>query len=337
MRKTISIIPSSRQNSVYLAQSLKVIKAIEQIYGHEIAINAVKNTNDLAKRNILEIDSILLAPKEYENSKIIDLHDPEVDLEKLMQLAGIYAHIRPFVFHNLLKGFNSVGKDLLRDANFILINELNGSNSKEELVQLAAKSAQNRGDRITWIKSKTGAANDKWEEAFENIIIDYPDLTIYKTSIEESVNQLIKNPSCFDVIITDKLFGDVFIEEAQSISGLTGLLPSVYCGRKTYVYEAVSNNNVFPLRKSLINSISAIVSVAFMMEHSLGMLAEANAIKESLYLFVEKVYKKDQESNKSSYFSEDEIGDAIVESLNNHKLKSTFIGLQQSELLPERI
>ena len=42
--------------------------------------------------------------------------------------------------------------------------------------------------------------------------------------------QLVKDPSQFDVVVTENMFGDILSDEASMITGSLGLLPSASMG-----------------------------------------------------------------------------------------------------------
>ena len=45
--------------------------------------------------------------------------------------------------------------------------------------------------------------------------------------------QLVKDPSQFDVVVTENLFGDILSDEASMITGSIGMIPSSSLGEGT--------------------------------------------------------------------------------------------------------
>ena len=44
--------------------------------------------------------------------------------------------------------------------------------------------------------------------------------------VDNAAMQLVKDPSQFDVIVTNNIFGDIISDEASMITGSIGMLPS---------------------------------------------------------------------------------------------------------------
>ena len=48
--------------------------------------------------------------------------------------------------------------------------------------------------------------------------------------VDNAAMQLIANPSAFDVIVTENMFGDILSDEAAMLTGSIGMLPSASLG-----------------------------------------------------------------------------------------------------------
>ena len=55
---------------------------------------------------------------------------------------------------------------------------------------------------------------------------DYPDVTLSHMLVDNCAMQLVKNPSQFDVVLTENMFGDILSDEASMITGSIGMLSS---------------------------------------------------------------------------------------------------------------
>ena len=82
--------------------------------------------------------------------------------------------------------------------------------------------------------------------------------------------QLIQNPRQFDVILTGNIFGDILSDEASTICGSLGLLPSASLsdGKTPYMYEPIHGSAPDLAGKNVVNPIATILSVAMMMNYS---------------------------------------------------------------------
>lgn len=87
---------------------------------------------------------------------------------------------------------------------------------------------------------------------------------------------LVQQPSRFDVILADNLFGDLLSDCAAAIAGSLGMLPSASLGplraegRRAALYEPVHGSAPDLAGRGVANPLAAILSVALMTRHSLG-------------------------------------------------------------------
>ena len=66
---------------------------------------------------------------------------------------------------------------------------------------------------------------------------DYPEVELNNFYVDNCAMQLVLNPKQFDVILTNNIFGDILSDEASTIAGSIGLLPSASLGDGTGMYE----------------------------------------------------------------------------------------------------
>jgi len=80
-----------------------------------------------------------------------------------------------------------------------------------------------------------------WRERI-NLLKDtqYPDITVNHMYVDNAAMQIIRDPSYFDVIVTENMFGDILSDESAVLSGSLGLLASASInGKKFGLYEPV--------------------------------------------------------------------------------------------------
>ncbi len=51
--------------------------------------------------------------------------------------------------------------------------------------------------------------------------------------VDNAAMQIVRDPSQFDVIVTENLFGDILSDEASQITGSIGMIPSSSMGDGT--------------------------------------------------------------------------------------------------------
>ena len=130
-----------------------------------------------------------------------------------------------------------------------------------------------------------------WREIAIELGQDYPEVELEHILVDNAAMQLIRNPSDFDVIVSENTFGDILTDEASVLSGSMGMLPSASLsslpgksGRRTKVsmYEPIHGSAPDIAGKGIANPIGCILSTAMMLRLSFGMSDEANAIENSV-------------------------------------------------------
>ena len=101
--------------------------------------------------------------------------------------------------------------------------------------------------------------------------------------VDNCAMQLVKDPSQFDVIVTENLFGDILSDEASQITGSIGMIPSSSMGEGTRgLYEPIHGSAPDIAGQDKANPIGMILAAAMMLRYSLDMSAEAEAIEKAV-------------------------------------------------------
>ena len=69
-------------------------------------------------------------------------------------------------------------------------------------------------------------AGHLWRRTVEAVNVDFPDVTVDYLHVDAATIFMVTNPSRFDVIVTDNLFGDILTDLAAAITGGIGLAAS---------------------------------------------------------------------------------------------------------------
>ncbi len=94
---------------------------------------------------------------------------------------------------------------------------------------------------------------------------------------------LLTQPTRYDVIVTENLFGDILTDEAAALAGSLGLLPSASLGDgKAGLYEPIHGSAPDIAGQGVANPVGTILSAALLLRHSLGLEAEAVAIEAAV-------------------------------------------------------
>jgi 3-isopropylmalate dehydrogenase len=109
---------------------------------------------------------------------------------------------------------------------------------------------------------------------------------------------LIRRPRDFDVIVTENMFGDILTDEASVLAGSMGLLPSASLGEdlnsagfRVGLYEPIHGSAPDIAGRDEANPLAAILSGAMLLEHSLGLKAEAELIVRAVESVVREGYR----------------------------------------------
>ena len=79
--------------------------------------------------------------------------------------------------------------------------------------------------------------------------------------------QLVLDPTRFDVLVMENLFGDVMSDLCAGLVGGLGLVPGANLGQRYAVFEAVHGSAPDIAGKGLANPIALLRSAAMMLEH----------------------------------------------------------------------
>jgi 3-isopropylmalate dehydrogenase len=121
-----------------------------------------------------------------------------------------------------------------------------------------------------------------WQRVFRETAAQYTDITSAHYFIDALAMQMVKDPSQFDVIVTNNLFGDIITDLGAALQGGLGMAASgnIHPGR-TSMFEPVHGSAPKYAGRNLANPIGAILSAALMLEF-LGLDAEAAAIEAAV-------------------------------------------------------
>jgi len=127
-------------------------------------------------------------------------------------------------------------------------------------------------------------AGDLWRRTFEATAADYPGVSADYCHVDAALMYLVTQPSLFDVLVTDNLFGDVLTALGAAIAGGLGLAASasINPGRtRPSTFEPVHGSAPDIAGKQKADPTAAILSAAMLCDH-LGMTSEASSIEQAV-------------------------------------------------------
>lgn len=163
-------------------------------------------------------------------------------------------------------------------ANEVSVNTAFGV---ERVVRYAFAVAAGRPRQHLTLVHKTNVlvfAGSLWQRTVTAVAGEFPEVSVDYLHVDAATIFLVTNPSRFDVVVTDNLFGDILTDLAAAISGGIGLAASGNInpeGRFPSMFEPVHGSAPDIAGKQLADPTAAILSVALLLDH-LG-LADAAA------------------------------------------------------------
>ena len=131
-----------------------------------------------------------------------------------------------------------------------------------------------------------------WSRLVDDVAREFPEVTVDYLHVDAATIFLTTDPSRFDVIVTDNLFGDMLSDVAAMLTGSLGMLPSASLGapdpktgRRKALYEPVHGSAPDIAGKGLANPIACLLSFAMALRYSFDAGEEAARLEAA----VEKV------------------------------------------------
>jgi 3-isopropylmalate dehydrogenase len=180
----------------------------------------------------------------------------------------------------------------------------------ERVIRDAFARAQKRPRKKLTLVHKTNVlvhAGSVWWRIFEEVAREYPEVTTDYMHVDATMIHLTTNPSRFDVIVTDNLFGDIVTDLAAAVTGGIGLAASgnVNPDRTApSMFEPVHGSAPDIAGQQIADPTAAILSVALMLDH-LGLEDAARTVEDAV---IADLAAREPGSTRRTA----EVGDAIA-------------------------
>lgn len=140
----------------------------------------------------------------------------------------------------------------------------------ERVVRYAFALAQTRRKKLTLVHKTNVLVNagSIWTRAVETVGREYPDVATDYSHIDAATIYLVQDPSRFDVIVTDNLFGDIITDLAGAVTGGIGLAASGNIdasGTNPSMFEPVHGSAPDIAGKGIADPTAAILSAALLL------------------------------------------------------------------------
>jgi 3-isopropylmalate dehydrogenase len=190
--------------------------------------------------------------------------------------------------------------------------DINSRKGVERILRHAFNYARTHKLKRLCMSDKSNAmtfAGDLWQRVFKSLRLEFPDVESRHLYIDTLAMELVRDPSQFDVIVTNNLFGDIISDLAAQLAGGLGLAPSgnIHPGR-TSLFEPVHGSAPNIAGKGIANPFGAVLASGMLLEF-LGWNEEAHQLKQSVKsALTENITTPDLGGTKSTQ----EVADYLV-------------------------
>ena len=236
---------------------------------------------------------------------------PEDALLGLRSELELFANLRPVAAHDALADASPLRREVRTGADIVILRELTGGlyfgrpqgaeehdgvasvvdtlrytrPEIERIVELGFELAADRRGHLTSVdKANVLASSRLWRQIVDEVATRYPSVTVEHALVDSTAYLLLTQPTHYDVIVTENLFGDILSDEAAAIAGSLGLLASASLGTRTTaggrfgLYEPVHGSAPAIAGQGLANPLATVSSAALMLRLSLGQPEAADAL-----------------------------------------------------------
>ncbi len=164
---------------------------------------------------------------------------------------------------------------------------LNTAYGVERVVRDAFARASRRPRRKLTLVHKTNVlvhAGAVWSRLVDSVSSEFPDVTVDYLHVDAATIFLTTDPSRFDVIVTDNLFGDILTDLAAAITGGIGLAASGNInpdGTSPSMFEPVHGSAPDIAGHGVADPTAAILSASLLLDH-LGHATAAAAVEAAV-------------------------------------------------------
>ncbi len=116
-----------------------------------------------------------------------------------------------------------------------------------------------------------------------NVAKQYPEITFKDMIVDNTCMQMVTNPSQFDVIVTENLYGDIISDLGAGLIGGLGLVPGGNYGPDMSIFEAAHGSAPDIAGQNKANPTALLLSACMMLDH-INEADAAQKIRQALFL-----------------------------------------------------
>ncbi|MBA2646690.1 MAG: 3-isopropylmalate dehydrogenase [Pyrinomonadaceae bacterium] len=358
MKLKITVLPGDGIGPEVTEEAVRSLRAVAEVYDHDFDFVeklaggvAIKETGHPLPAATLDAclagDAVLLgAVGAPEYDTLPTDRRPEAGLLALRRALGAYANLRPAVSYNATVNCSPLRREIVTGADILIVRELLGglyfgeprgsatgegdsqvafntmrytAGEIERVARVAFEVAGKRRGKVTSVdKANVLETSQLWRQTVTRVARDYPQVTLDHLYVDACAMHLVTNPTRFDVILTENLFGDILSDEAAVITGSLGMLASASIGGAVGLYEPVHGSAPDIAGRGIANPLGAIASAALLLRYSAGLEEEAEVLEAAIRAVLDEGYRtRDLMSGSESKYlaSTPEIGSLVTEAI----------------------
>ncbi|MGN0768912.1 MAG: 3-isopropylmalate dehydrogenase [Christensenellales bacterium] len=322
MNKKITVLAGDGIGPEIVAEAIKTLEKVAEKSGHRFEYTYVDiggcsidkygvPITEEGMKKCRESDAVLLGavggPK-WDNCAANVR--PEKALLAVRKELNLFANLRPTKLYPQLKEASPLKQEIVGEGiDLLIVRELTGGvyfgakkteevngqlvatdimpyseKEIERIGRVAFETAMKRRKKLTSIdKANVLETSRLWRKTMHRLSEEYPEVEYSDLLVDNAAMQLIKNPTQFDVLVTENMFGDILSDEASMLTGSIGMMPSASLSSgKQGMYEPIHGSAPDIAGKNVANPLGTILSAAMMLRYSFDMDKEADAIEAAV-------------------------------------------------------
>lgn len=172
----------------------------------------------------------------------------------------------------------------------IVTLKVSSKQAGERIARWAFEHARHAGRRkisVVHKRSVLPLADGAFVDAFHRVGQDYPFIAQEEVTLDDLCLGLVQEPTHFDVLLLQNLYGDIVSDLAAGLVGGLGVVPGANVGARYAVFEAVHGTAPDIAGKGIANPLAVLMSSLLMLEH-IGERRVADRIRGAIYAVLEE-------------------------------------------------
>jgi 3-isopropylmalate dehydrogenase len=195
--------------------------------------------------------------------------------------------------------------------------EINTYKGVHRIIRAAFEYAKAHGRTKVCMSDKSNAithGHALWTRVFREVAVEYPSIEASHLYIDALAMWLVRDPSQFQVIVTNNLFGDIITDIGGALQGGLGMAASgnIHPGRVS-LFEPVHGSAPPLAGKNVANPMGAVLSAGIMLEH-LGRADDAARIERAVQA---AVHAGETTTDLGGSLGTSQVGDRLVARVRN--------------------